>query len=271
MKSLIKMKFVASMLTLFSIAFSSSVFAQLPSPNASGISTGHTHLTVPNAAKHTEIWKMLGGEIVMSGRLQALRFPGMYIILTEAEPTAPSASTSANHIGFEVQSYALYKAKLEAIGANLFVDNAETGQILADFPDGVRVEFQEVDGLADPIVFHHTHLSVLESEELRAWYLEVLGAEAGERRGLPSAVIPGGRVDFIPARGDAPLPSRGAAIDHIGFEVADMDVFAARMEAMGIEFDRGPTVIDAINLEIAFITDPAGTYIELTEGLDNIE
>ena len=113
-------------------------------------------------------------------------------------------------------------------------------------------------------------LAALESE-LRDWYLEVFSAEPGERRGLPSALVPGGRVDFIPARGEVPKPSRGAAIDHIGFEVADMDAFAAHIESLGIEFDRPPTRVEEIGLTIAFITDPAGTYIEITEGLDEVE
>jgi hypothetical protein len=39
------------------------------------------------------------------------------------------------------------------------------------------------------------------------------------------------------------------------------------MERMGIAFNRAPERRDDINLTIAFITDPAGTYIEITEGL----
>ena len=43
------------------------------------------------------------------------------------------------------------------------------------------------------------------------------------------------------------------------------------MDSMGIAFNRGPERIDDINLTIAFITDPVGTYIEITEGLDDVE
>jgi hypothetical protein len=86
---------------------------------------------------------------------------------------------------------------------------------------------------------------------------------------LPSALVPGGRVDFLPAR-EAPRASRGAAIDHIGFEVADLAALAAHLKERGVAFDREPQRIDAINLSIAFITDPAGVYIELTEGLDDV-
>jgi catechol 2,3-dioxygenase-like lactoylglutathione lyase family enzyme len=245
--------------------------AQLPASNASGVSTGHIHLSVPDQEQHREIWHTLGATDAASGRLQLLQIPGMYVLLTEREPTAPSTATTVNHVGFSVQSYEDIHAKLESVGATFFVDNAETGQILADLPDGVRVEMQQEDGLSNPIEFHHIHLSASDQAGLRDWYVEVFGAEVGERRGMPSAVVPGGRVDFLGARGGSPMPTQGTAIDHIGFEVVDMDAFAAHMAAMGVTFDREPSEIAAIGLTIAFITDPEGTYIEITEGLVNAQ
>lgn len=245
--------------------------AELAAPNASGISAGHTHLVVPDVARHREIWKYLGAVPASSGRLQLLGFPGMYILLREGTPAQSSMQTSAHHIGFTVKDYATYKAKLDAVGATYTIADAANGQILATLPDGVGVEMAVDATQAEPIRFHHTHLAAVDGEALRAWYVEVFGAEAGERRNLPSAVIPGGRVDFLPARGEAPQGTQGAAIDHIGFEVADMDAFAAKMERMGITFSRAPERRDDINLTIAFITDPVGTYIEVTEGLDDVE
>lgn len=245
--------------------------AQLPAPNAAGVSTGHTHLSVPDVTRHRELWKSFGAVEKTSGRLQLLGFPGMYLLLTERAPNAPSGETSANHIAFTVKDYDLYKRKLEDFGATFVLENAENGQILADLPDGVRVEFLRDTEQAEPIVFHHTHLSAADQGALRDWYLEVFGAEPGERNGMPSALVPGGRVDVLAARGPQPKPTQGAAIDHIGFEVADMDAFAQKMERLGIAFDRPPQHIEAIGLTIAFITDPVGTYIEITEGLDDVE
>ena len=40
---------------------------------------------------------------------------------------------------------------------------------------------------------------------------------------------------------------------------------------MGIPFDLPYTAIPTLDLGIAFLTDPWGTYIELTEGLDEIQ
>jgi len=244
--------------------------AQTAAPNSTGISAGHTHLIVPNVAKHREIWKLLGGVERSSGRLQTLMFPGMHILLREGNPTAPSIGTTANHFGFTINDYDLYKAKLEAVGAGFYYDDGK-GQIIADLPDGVRLEFALEAEQEEPIRFHHTHLSPADTEALRQWYVDVFGAEVGERRGMPSAVIPGGRVDFIANENGDPLPTQGAAIDHIGFEVVDLEAFAQRIRSMGISFNREPECIDAIGLCIAFITDPKGTYIELTQGLNELK
>ena len=60
--------------------------AELAEPNHSGISAGHTHLSVPDLVRHREIWKKLGATEHSQGRLQLLYFPNMYILLTERVP-----------------------------------------------------------------------------------------------------------------------------------------------------------------------------------------
>jgi predicted enzyme related to lactoylglutathione lyase len=64
------------------------------------------------------------------------------------------------------------------------------------------------------------------------------------------------------------VPTKGRTIDHIGFEVKNLDAFAKQLEAKGIKLDVPVRDIPSIGLKIAFLTDPSGTYIELTEGLD---
>jgi len=267
LNSLVKITVLAAAI----LGLSNMAIAQLVAPNAAGVSAGHTHLAVPDLAKAREIWKSFGGVEKASGRIQMLQFPGIDILFAERAPGLPSGQTSANHIGFSVNNYADYKAKLDAVGATYVLDNAETGQILADLPDGVRIEFVLNKDQIEPIVFHHTHVAAVDQAGLRDWYIKVFGADIGERNGMPSAVIPGGRVDVLAVRGEAPMGSQGNAIDHIGFEVTSMDAFAAKMATLGIMFNRAPEHIDAINLTIAFITDPVGTYIEITEGLDDVK
>ena len=91
--------------------------------------------------------------------------------------------------------------------------------------------------------------------------------------------LPGGIVDFLGVGGrggknkdgSTPAPpagTKGRYLDHIGFEVKDLDAFAKKLEADGVKFDMAPRdMTKQFGLKIAFITDPFGTYIELTEGL----
>jgi catechol 2,3-dioxygenase-like lactoylglutathione lyase family enzyme len=63
--------------------------------------------------------------------------------------------------------------------------------------------------------------------------------------------------------------SKGRVLDHIGFEVKDLKAFTERLAADGQKLDVPLTDATArMGLKIAFITDPNGTYIELTEGLN---
>jgi catechol 2,3-dioxygenase-like lactoylglutathione lyase family enzyme len=263
LKDRIGMLYVAGVI-VFAVT-GGTLVAQLPGLNEAGVGNGHVHMNVPDAQAAREMWLTLGAMPGPEGGIPMLQVPGMYLLFTEREPSAPSTDTVVNHIGFSVQSYPDIHAKLEQVGATFGVDNAETGQILADLPGGMRVEMQQEDGLANPIEFHHIHMSVPDQAALRDWYMEAFGAEAGERRGMPSAVFPGGRIDYLGARGGPPTASRGTAIDHIGFEVADMDAFVEHMEDMGVALDVAPRSIG--DLTIAFVTDPVGTYIEITEGL----
>ena len=75
-------------------------------------------------------------------------------------------------------------------------------------------------------------------------------------------------MDFLKAR-EAPTPTKGRTLDHIGFEIKDLDAFCKKLSAEGMAFDMPYRDIPAIGLKIAFIIDPIGTRIELTQGLED--
>jgi catechol 2,3-dioxygenase-like lactoylglutathione lyase family enzyme len=64
-----------------------------------------------------------------------------------------------------------------------------------------------------------------------------------------------------------PLPTKGRSLDHIGFEVKNLEAFCRKLEAGGVALDRPFTRLPNSATAIAFLTDPWGTYIELTENL----
>jgi catechol 2,3-dioxygenase-like lactoylglutathione lyase family enzyme len=121
---------------------------------------------------------------------------------------------------------------------------------------------------------------VPDQDAARAWYMKTFGGvEAQRRPGLKGVGIPPGTVDFLGVGGRGgknkdgstptpPVGTKGRYLDHIGFEVKDLDAFAKKLEADGVKFDMAPRdMTKQFGLKIAFITDPFGTYIELTEGL----
>jgi hypothetical protein len=61
----------------------------------------------------------------------------------------------------------------------------------------------------------------------------------------------------------------GRAVDHVGFEVRNLEEFCRKLEAKGIKLAAPYRKDPALNgIATASITDPWGTSIELTEGLD---
>lgn len=87
------------------------------------------------------------------------------------------------------------------------------------------------------------------------------------RRLFDTANVPGAEITL--SKANAPtVPTKGRAVDHIGFEVRDIDAIVAKLQAAGIKTD-GPVRnrTNASGLRIVYLTDPWGTEIELTQGL----
>ena len=81
--------------------------------------------------------------------------------------------------------------------------------------------------------------------------------------------MPGVNVSFSGTRTPV-VGTKGRSLDHIGFEIKNLPAFLKKVEAMGIK----PTNVRDVpemDVSIGFITDPWGTYIELTEGLVKIQ
>jgi catechol 2,3-dioxygenase-like lactoylglutathione lyase family enzyme len=250
-------------------ALAAPLSAQLPAPNESGVSMGHVHLMVGDPEEQKKLWVgVLGAEVTHAGTLEMYKLPGIFIIAGKARtpPSEGSEGSSVDHVGFLVKSYADMKARLTAAKLDIVSDNATTKQLMVTFPDKVKVEFTEDASLKTPIALHHIHNAAMDPEKLRAWYVKTFGAKAGTRGNFLAAMIPGGEVDFRKVE-KAGAPTKGRSLDHIGFEVKDLEAFCKKLQGDGITFDMAYRDVPAIGLKIAFLTDPDGTRIELTEGL----
>ncbi len=248
-----------------------SGFAQLTPANESGVTLGHVHLVVKDVEAQKKIWtEVLGGQITHAGTLEMIKIPGTYILLTASKTDPPEGTPTLDHIGLLVQDLAAIKTKLAA--ANVQIPDKIP---IATLPDGVRVEFLEEKTLQVPLAFHHYHIFLgSDAEAVRSWYVKTFGALASTRRGtMPTANFPagsnfpGGEIDFMSQPNTQRVPTKGHPLDHIGLEVKGLEAFCKKLEAEGVKFEIPYRDVPQIGLKIAFIADPVGTRIELTEGL----
>lgn len=250
-------------------ASAAGLFAQVAPPNDAGVSLGHIHFVVSDVDATKKAWvDVFGATPSKAGRLDLLKLPGIFIIVSKASmpPAGGSIGSTVHHIGMAVKDYAATKAKADADGL-MWRELTKDVQAFVTFPEGVTVEVMEVKDLPTPVAFHHIHEQVTDPEVARAWYVKEFGAKEGTRRG-PAAMIPGGEVDFL--KGQMPAAgTKGRALDHIGFEVADLDAILKKLAADNVTINMPlRDMTSQIGLKIAFITDPNGTYIELTQGLN---
>ncbi len=263
---------LSAMHRFFILAISASslvLVAQLPAPNQSGVSLGHIHLLVADPDAQKKIWvEALGAQATHTGTLELLRLPGIYIIVGKARtaPTGGSEGSTVHHLGFAVKDVAAVKAKLDALHVENAAVNGNAKQIMVKFPEKVTVELTEDPALPTAVAMHHIHLSTPDPEKLRAWYVKMFGARPGTRGSFLAAFIPGGELDTrkTPA---LQSPTKGRSLDHIGFEVRNLESFCRQLSADGVQFESPYRDVPAIGLKITFLIDPEGTRIELTEGL----
>ena len=250
--------------------------AQLARPNASGAAIGHVHINARDVGAQSRFWTTLGGQVVQREKLTLVQFPGIYVILRQQEPTGGTVGSVLNHFGFLVKDFAGSVAKWKAAGLAWDpVINPKVGQGFLNGPDGVRVEIYEDTSITTPMQMHHLHLLVPDPQAAQKWYGQQFGATAGTRLGgigvtrtqFDTVNVPGTEIT-LSETADRLAPTKGRSVDHIGFEVTDVDAFVATLKSAGITTDGAiRNSASASGLRIVYITDPWGTEIEITQGL----
>ena len=128
--------------------------------------------------------------------------------------------------------------------------------------------------------FHHGGVSVPDLEAAIAWYARILGFEEEtrfyiEREKAQTVMIRKGplRFELFEVTGAAPLPEGRRSVSgdlkvhgnkHLGFRIADLDVFLAEMREKGVEivlevrkdFGSGCFIHDCFGNLIEFVEEP---------------
>ena len=275
---------LALMTALFVLTVVPLAMAQLTAARQGPIVYGHHHLTVTSIDEHRKFWvDTLGGDPITVGNLEIVKFPNVLVFMREAAPTGGTKGTTVNHIGFSVPSTRAIVETVRTAGYPIVtreelppalavedglahIADQDTYIAYAMAPDDVKVEFVENRDQTELMALHHIHFAG-PVDEMKAWYVETFNATPGMRGSFEAADLPGVNLTYSPSD-ETPVGTQGRALDHIGFEVDNLEAFCRQLEAQGVTFDRPYTEVARLNLAIAFFTDPFGTYIELTEGLD---
>jgi len=287
MKRMLVAALASALLVLTSASESA---AQLAAAKDGPIVYGHHHLNTTNMAAQKKFFvDALGGKAITIGtnNTEIIEFPNVLIFFrTTQAPTGGTRGTTVNHIGFSVPNL---RQAVDKVKANLFqmITSTEApGREVKDDiagplqpggasiafalgPDDVKVELVEAKQQTIPITLHHVHFFNPKNTEMQAWYVKTFGAKPRNGGAFPAADLPGVALNFSPSA-EPVVGTQGRALDHIGFEVKDLEAFCKKLEADGIKLAVPYRKVPALDIAIAFITDPWGTYIEMTEGLNKV-
>jgi catechol 2,3-dioxygenase-like lactoylglutathione lyase family enzyme len=272
-----KNRHVFAVVCSVTLACSTPAFAQLAPPNDMGVALGHIHLAVKDVEANKQFFTtMLGGKLVTNGPLTLIEFPGIYVMLRQADAAAPPAGSVVDHFGLVYKDIAAARARWKAGNVKYDVGdvNPNQGYVFAPGDSGIRVEVFGDPSLPGPVSMDHLHWNLPASDiaGMQAWYAKVFGGFAGQRQRVarPGVIEVDyfHRFNFSFSAGEGKrAPTKGRAIDHIGFDVRNLDEFEKKINALGVKFEAPSRLAGNSRTKIAFLTDPWGTYIEVTEKL----
>jgi catechol 2,3-dioxygenase-like lactoylglutathione lyase family enzyme len=265
---------LATSILALAVLMPTSAMADLAPFNGVGVTFAHIHLLVSDIDVHKKFWtEVMGGRLVANGPIDMIEFPGAYILLTRRDSSGPPEGSVLNHFGFVYADLPATLARWKAQGADARQGgNPNQGYVWG--PDGIRIEYYGDPALPVPVKMDHTHSFVPDIDACKLWYRKVFGGVPGQRPRVSSpgwnevVHFPGMTVTFAGSQAGATLaPTQGRSLDHVGFEVRNLDEYVRKLEALGIALDTAPRVVPNTEIKIAFLTDPWGTRIELTENL----
>ncbi len=260
------MKSTIALVFIVAAVFTMPAAGQLAAPNAAGVSLGHIHLYVSDVPAQQKFWATMGGVPTANQRLEMIQFPGVFILLRRGETRGGTVGSIVNHIGFVWKDLPAAMAKWQAAGYKIEQgSDSNHGYILG--PDGIRLEFSGDPSLSVPVKINHIHFYPQDVPAMKAWYVKVLGGVAGKFDGTDCVDVPGASLAM--SQSETKLdPTAGRSLDHIGFEVKNLPDFLKRMEAEGVTITQGLTASAFVSkMRVAFIADPWGTKMEITEGI----
>jgi len=242
------------------------LLAQLPAPNAAGVSAGHDIMIVKDLEGANRFWSALGAEPAQLAQLKLTKLPGVLYLMRMGDNKGGTEGSSVEYVGYKVKSLKDTLAKMDAAGFKPMPGATATRAFLST-PDAIKVRLIEDRKLATPVASDMIQMDVPDVKEAQAWYEKWFGAKLVKEGKETYADIPGHRILFAEAKSPV-AGTRGRAFDRIGLEVKNLEEFCKKLDGAGIKLDgKGYNKAKNMDLAVCLITDPFGTYIEMSEGL----
>lgn len=239
-------------------------------PLAEGrVSNSHIHLFTKDPEVQKHFWVDVMGATAgkMGPDRDMYTLPKVLVIVDQGNPTAGTEGFIVNHVGFKVRDIKDVLDKVAALHFTIQVENPNKENPTQAFflgPDDVRIELLADKNLTTVAENHQVHFFTPDIDAMQKWYVANFSAAPQAFGKVKVATLPGGTLLFSPT--ETPVTgTKGRALDHIGFEVKDLERFTKTLEARGVPLDTPYREIPQMGFAVAFLTDPWGTRIELTE------
>ena len=120
----------------------------------------------------------------------------------------------------------------------------------------------------------HASITVKDMDQSLKFYCETLGLKLSRRREIPENRA---EIAFVEGEGGSNLTleltywrdkkdwTDGDQLDHIAFQVGDLETVVEEYRRKGVEIAKEPYSLQGSNNKIAFIKDPNGIWLELIE------
>ncbi len=246
---------------------------------ARAASIHHVHVTASNATEAVRWYARHLPCQPLADRDDGIDCSGTEIVFVPRPTRGSSQRTGIDHVSFSYADLAAKMAEFEGIGVGgrgVRLQRFEDGATLREAPGlfthgfifdpwGTRIELVE-----DPEVvgFHHVHLSAVDPEQTLAWYAETFRGERARFRNR----LDGLRFDDVwlfaaPHDEGTPAATAGRSIDHLAFEVADIESAAADLRRGGVELSQEPRVPDGARTSAkrAFVVGPDNVRLAVVE------
>jgi catechol 2,3-dioxygenase-like lactoylglutathione lyase family enzyme len=239
-------------------------------PTDTRVSNSHIHLISksPDAQRHFWVDIMGATELKIGADRDGYQLPKVLVIVDHGTPTAGTDGSIVNHVGFRVHDMKDILAKVAAANFTIQVvnpskDSPSPTQAFFLGPDDLRVELLAGPNLTTVAENHQVHFFTPDTDAMQKWYVANFGAGAQGFGKAKLGNLDGVTLIFSPV--DTPVTgTKGRALDHIGFEIKGLEQFCKELEGKGLKLDAPYHKVQQ-GFAVAFLTDPWGTRIELTE------